>query len=213
MSRATGHLHEVRMPGESKTYRRARDRLLLAERNLRRDVEKVAALRRKLPKGGRVPEDYVFEEMSGRSDTGKIRQVRLSQLFGRHDSLIAYSFMYGPKAKNPCPMCTAMLDSLNGAASHISQRASLVVIAKSPIERILAFAKGRGWSGLRILSSANNSYNSDYFGEDDSGNQMPVLNVFRRSGDEIRHFYHSELLYVPGGNGMHPRHVDMIWPL
>ena len=52
----------VRFPGESADYRAARDALLAAERDLRQQVEQVAELRRKLPLGGELPEDYAFEE-------------------------------------------------------------------------------------------------------------------------------------------------------
>jgi predicted dithiol-disulfide oxidoreductase (DUF899 family) len=204
-------LHDMRMPGESKRYRQARERLLGAEIALRRQIEAVAQMRRKLPDGGLLAQDYEFDEMkAGRKRSSKIR---LSALFGAHDSLVVYSFMYGPNSKTPCPMCASMLDSLDGSAEHIGRRASLVVVAKSPIERVLALAKNRGWSRLRLLSSFDNSYNRDYFGETAEGNQMPAVNVFRKKNGAIRHFYHSELLYVPGDGNQHPRHVDMIWPL
>jgi len=123
----------MQFPNESKAYRAARNDLLKAEINLRRQIEKVAALRRSLPAGGEVTEDYVFD-----SERGK---VKLSQLFERGSALVAYSFMYGPKMQTACPMCTAMLDGLNGNAQHIGQRTNLVVIAKSPLERI---PEGRG---------------------------------------------------------------------
>jgi len=115
--------------------------------------------------------------------------------------------------ERPCPMCTAMLDGLNGSAQHIAQRTNLVVIAKSPIRRILDFAAERGWSNLRLLSSANNSYNRDYFGESAEGNQLPMLNVFVRRKGSIRHSYGTELLFAKADQGQNSRHVDAIWPL
>ncbi len=137
----------------------------------------------------------------------------MSELFGDKDTLVAYSFMYGPAMAKACPMCTSMLDGLNGQAPHIGQRVSLVVIAKSPLERIRAFARERGWSKLRLLSSAENTYNRDYYGEGPDGSQWPSLNVFVRQNGEIRHFYHTELLFPPAEPGQNHRHVDMIWPL
>jgi predicted dithiol-disulfide oxidoreductase (DUF899 family) len=115
--------------------------------------------------------------------------------------------------ERPCPMCTSILDGLQGNAQHIAQRASLVVIAKSPIERILAFARARGWSRLRLVSSHDNSYNRDYHAEAADGAQMPMLNVFRKDGGTIRHFYGTELLYAKEEAGQNARHVDLIWPL
>jgi predicted dithiol-disulfide oxidoreductase (DUF899 family) len=196
-----------RFPGESRTYRTARNKLLGAELKLRKHVEQVAAQRRKLPKGGKVPEDYEFDA-EGR------QKVRLSQLFERgKDTLILYSYMYGPGMKNPCPMCTAFLDSLDGAAPHIRQRASLAIVAKSPIERIAAFARPRGWRNLRLLSCAGNGYNRDYHGEAPDGSQNPSLNVFTRRDGAIRHFFHSELMFAKADKGQNQRHIDMAWPL
>jgi predicted dithiol-disulfide oxidoreductase (DUF899 family) len=194
----------MNFPNETPAYRAARNQLLESELNLRRQIEKVAAQRRTLPAGGEVPDDYAFE-----AETGK---VRLSQLFTRGDTLVAYSFMYGPKAEKPCPMCTSMLDGLDGSAAHIVQRVNLVVIARSPLERILAFAGGRGWRNLRLLSSAGNSYNRDYHGEDAEGRQWPMLNVFRNT-DRVRHTWGSELLDEKEEPGQNARHVDLLWPL
>lgn len=196
---------DLRFPNEPDEYRRARDRLLEAERSLRRHVEEVAALRRRLPAGGEVPEDYVFEGEEG--------PVKLSQLFRRGDTLVAYSLMYGPKMEKACPMCTAMLDALEGNAHHLAQRIDLVVIAKSPLSRIREHARSRGWRNLKLLSSQDNSYNRDYHGEDAEGGQMPMLNVFRKVEGKPRHFYGTELLHAPADPGQDPRHVDAIWPL
>jgi predicted dithiol-disulfide oxidoreductase (DUF899 family) len=189
--------------------------LLQAEIDLRRRVEDVAALRRQLPLGGEIPEDYVFEEGSADLNAQQgVQRVSLSQLFQRgKDTLAIYSFMFGPKMKAACPMCSSMLDSLNDAAVHAAQRMSLAVVAKSPLERIQTFARERGWNRLRLLSSAANNYNRDYYGENAEGGQQPSLNVFVRRGPKIRHFFHSELLLVPPEPGQNQRHVDMIWPL
>ena len=208
-------IHSERFPGESAQYRSARDKLLKAEMALRKNVEKVAAMRRELPQGGRVPQDYLFDEGLANPDgTESVRQVRLSELFLRPDkSLVVYSFMYGPAMAKACPMCTAMLDSLDGTAPHVTQRVNLVVVAKSPIERIRAYARERGWRKLRLLSSADNSYNHDYHGENEKGSQLPALNVFTRRGRTIHHAYCTELLFAPNEPGQHGRHVDPIWPL
>ena len=195
----------MKFPNEGKAYRTARGKLLRAELALRKRVEEVAALRRKLPAGGQVPEDYVFE-----SETGP---VRMSQLFIHGDTLVAYSFMYGPKMAKACPMCTSMLDGLDGNAHHIAQRTNLVVIAKSPLARIQEFARGRGWSSLQLLSSEANTYNRDYQGETAQGAQMPMLNVFIRKNGKLRHSYGTELLFAKSEPGQNARHVDPIWPL
>ena len=196
--------HAIRLPGETDDYRRARNELLAAERELRERMEAVAAKLRALPRGGRVPEDYVFDGPSG--------TVRLSSLFGSEKrSLVVYSFMYGPSMASPCPMCTSFLDGLDRAAQHLTQRIGLAVVARSPIERVAAFAATRGWSRLPLLSSARNTYNVDYAAETPDGAQLPACNVFVRQPDGVFHFWSAELLYLPGPG--HARHLDLLWPI
>jgi len=219
-------LHTVRFPGESDEYRRARDELLEAEIDLRRRTEGVAVKRRALPPGGAVPEDYRFEEVA---DSGG--EVLFSELFAAgRDTLVVYSFMFPrspgdtrpgpagstgklPLAETPCASCTSILDSLDGAAAHLSQRLNLVVVAKSDPQRIRSFARERGWRNLRLLSSRNNVYNRDYRAETTDGAQMPILNVFVRDGELLRHAWATELMFAPRDEGEDPRHVDTLWPI
>jgi len=218
----------ITFPGESAEYRAARDRLLTREIELRRATEAVAAARRELPPGGVVPDDYVFK---GAGADGNPTDVRLSELFapGR-DSLVIYSFMFPrhpsddrvgpdgetgrlPLAEGPCPSCAALLDQLDGAADHVRQRLNLVIVAKAPLERVLTFARERGWRRLRLVSSADNGFNRDYNAETPDGAQQPMLNAFHRDGRTIRHVWGSELFYAPSEPGQEPRHVGPLEPL
>jgi len=200
----------LKFPNERPDYREARDSLLKAEIDLRAQIERVAALRRGLPPGGALIQDYEFDEIGPDS---KIRKVKLSELFqGNKNSLFVYSLMYGPKMEHPCVMCSSIVDGLNGNARHISERINLAVVARSPIERIMEFARHRGWNRVRLLSSANNTYNADYFGETAAGDQYPMANVFVRKDGSINHFWGTEMLYN-GTNGQDPRHMDLMWPL
>ncbi|MDA1091073.1 MAG: DUF899 family protein [Proteobacteria bacterium] len=209
------NFHDKRLPGESDEYRTERNKLIVAEIELRKHIEDVAAQRRRLPMGGRLKEDYVFEEgPADLSDRQAVTRTPLSGLFADgKDSLVVYSFMYGPQAKTPCPMCTSLLDSLDGAAPHIGQRVNLAVVAKAPVQKIRDWAIERNWKNLRLLSSGGATYNADYFGETPDGDQIGVVNVFHRIGDAIHHTYNSELIFMPSEEGQNPRHVDPIWPL
>jgi predicted dithiol-disulfide oxidoreductase (DUF899 family) len=218
----------ITFPGESAEYRAARNHLLEREIELRRAMEAVAAARRGLPPGGLVPEDYVFQ---GQGADGSPTDVRLSELFAPGmDPLVIYSFMFPrdpgdkragpggetarlPLAEGPCPSCVALLDQLEGAVQHASQRVNLVVVAKAPLPRILTFAEERGWRGLRLLSSAGNGYNRAYLAETADGHQRPMLNVFHRNGETIRHFWGSELFYAPTDRDQDPRHVGTLEPV
>ena len=199
----------LRYPNESAEYRRARDELLAVEIELRTRVEAVAAQRRRLPLGGCVNEDYAFDALG---DDGRRRRVRLSELFaGGRSTLFVYGFMFGPHDEAPCPMCSAFLDGLDGNARHIAMRANLAVTARSPIERLAAFARERGWSNLPMLSSAGNTFQADYFAETPDGAQMPMANVFVRRAGTVHHFWGTELLYAGGDRD--PRHMDTMWAL
>ena len=201
----------VRFPGESESYRKARNELLEAETELRRNIEAVAEKRRMLPLGGAVPEDYVLDELGQDSN---VRKIRFSDLFAAgKDTLIVYSYMYGPSVAEPCPNCTSILDALDGQAPHVTQHVNLAVIAKSPITRILQFAHLRGWRNLRLLSSADCNYNRDYHAERPDGSQDSALSVFIRRDGATHHVYSAELQYSPSDPGQDPRHVDLIWPL
>ncbi len=206
-----GRFHDKRFPGEGEDYRAARDELLDAEMDLRRRTAAVAAQRANLPAGGKLKEDYVFEEADA---GGALSQTRFSELFAPgNDSLIVYGLMYTADDAAACPMCTAMLDSLDGTVPHAGDRLNLAVVAKAPVAKLVDWAAGRGWRNLRLLSSGATSYNSDYFAETPDGAQLPSLNVFRRTPDGIFHCYNSELFFAPTEEGQHPRHIDQIWPL
>jgi predicted dithiol-disulfide oxidoreductase (DUF899 family) len=221
---------DIAFPGESAEYRAARDELLVKEIDLRRQMEAVAATRRKLPPGGEVRQDYVFQ---GAGADGETMDLRLSELFAPgKDSLAIYSFMFprdpvdetpGPVREKetaklplheaPCPSCVALLDQLDGMVEHATQHVNFAVVAKSPLDRVLTWGRERGWRRLRLLSSADNTYNRDYLAETPDGTQRPMLNVFHRDGETIRHFWGSELFYAPSDPGEHPRHVGTLEPL
>jgi len=199
----------IRFPNESSAYRKARNKLLSSETKLRASVEAVAKERRKLPKGGELKEDYLFVEKVN----GETKKTRLSELFQNgHEALFIYSFMYSAKMKAACPMCTAILDGLDGQIPHIEQNISTAVIARHDIDTLSEFGRSRGWRNLRLLSSKDNRYNVDYYGEVD-GEQTTTANVFVRDGDTIRHYWNSELSYQPMMKGGHMRHLDLIWPM
>jgi predicted dithiol-disulfide oxidoreductase (DUF899 family) len=219
----------IAFPGESAAYRASRDRLLAKEIELRRAMEAVSVLRRELPPGGLIPEDYVFD---GVGPDGIPAKLKLSELFAPgKDSLVVYNFMFprypkddrpGPAEgatarlkleEGPCPSCVAFLDALDGAAKHVEGAGfNFVVIAKAPLDRLTTFAKERGWRNLRLLSAAGNSFKRDYLAETPEGFQMPMVTVFHRDGSEIRHFWSSEMLYAPADPGQDPRHAGTIEP-
>lgn len=156
-------------PGDSVEYGEARTALLIEEIELRWHIECVAEMRRSLPPGGEIG-DYKFVDKKG-------KQHGLAELFGKHDTLVSYFWMYGPERERPCPMCTAFLNSLDAAARDLTQRVALAVIGRSPVSRQLAFAVERGWRLLHFYQCVGDDFPTDYRGLRPNGEEWPQLDV------------------------------------
>ncbi len=197
----------IRHPNESGQYRRARQELLTKEIELRRQAEQVASLRRDLPPGGEVPADYRFVAEDG-SD------VSLMDLFGEHETLIIYSYMFGPQREGPCPMCTSLMGGLDHKIADIRQRVAIAFTARSPIERLIEAKAARGWSDLPVYSDSGGDYTRAYVSADDA--DMPAYNVFSRRDGVIRHFWSDEITGEMADPGQDPRgavEMDPLWLL
>ena len=212
----------IRFPGESSEYRRAREQLLESEGELRELTEQVAAQRRALPAGGLLREDYVFESAADGAD------VKFSELFAPgKDTLVIYNMMFPrwsedpragapggktaqlPLVEQPCPSCTSVVDGLEGAAFHLAARINLVVISKTDPARLGTYAQERGWRNIRLLSSRNNTFKRDYHAETSAGEQLPILMVFARDADGIHHTWASEMTFRRGDTSS----LDPVWPI
>ena len=194
-------MSELRYPNESREYRDARDSLLKDEQELIDKVKSVAEKRRNLPLGGQLKEDYVFQW----ANDGKVgKSVKFSELFEDKNTLLLYSWMYGPNWDHPCPSCTSLVDGFDRTCYSVTQDAAFVAIAKAPADRITAWAKQRGWSQIALVSGSESSYQADYKCQGDSDDmQWPVMHVFRRQDGKIFHFWGTELS---------ANHVDTVWP-
>jgi predicted dithiol-disulfide oxidoreductase (DUF899 family) len=193
----------AQFPNESAAYREARNRLLAQEIELRRKIESVADLRRALPEGGEVPEDYEFESEKG--------TVKLSQMFGDKDTLVLYSMMLGPQREKGCPMCTAMLTSWDGAAKNLRERVAIAVTARSPIARLVKFKEERGWRYLPMYSDLKGDYTRTYVNAEDA--DMPGLSIFTRRDGKMRHFWSGEMSGEMADPGQDPRGAPDLDPL
>lgn len=195
----------VRMPNESAEYRCARNALLAEEIELRRHIERVAALRRALPPGGEVRGDYRFEGVNG--------SVDLAGLFGDKQTLVVYSYMFGPQRERPCPMCTSLLSAWDGEARDIEQNVALAVVARSPLAKLLAFKKERGWQHLSLYTDLNGNFSRDYHAIADDGSDIPAFNVFTRRDGTIRLFWAGEMGGESADPGQDPRGAPDLMPL
>ncbi len=196
----------VRFPNETAEYRSARTALLAEEIELRRHIERVSSQRRALPPGGPVPDGYIFVTENG--------PRTFADLFGDKQTLVLYSYMFGPQRERPCPVCTSLLSAWDGTARNVTQLVAFGVIARSPIERLLAFKKERGWQNLNLYSDMTGDYTRAYVSAEDA--DAPALNVFTRRDGIIRHFWSGEMGPETADPGQDPRgapDIDPLWAI
>ena len=190
---------------ESEEYRRQREELRVAELDLIDHVERVAALRRKLP-AGTVVDDYELIDVASGD------HARLSDLFsapGR--ALVLYHFMYGKAQTEPCPLCTMWIDGYNAAAPHLTQNVDFAVVAAAEPTAVRAHAQSRGWSNLRLLSAADSTFKYDLGSEEADGTQTEWISVFTRGGDgTVRHAYSRGAQLA---DGRRERGIDLLSPV
>lgn len=198
--------NKTRHPNESAEYRRAREALLTEEIELRRHIERVAEMRRALPPGGEVTRAYEFSGESGK--------VTLPELFGNKQTLVIYSYMFGPQREKPCPMCTSFMSTWEAKLPDIEQRIAFAFVARSPIERLIEAKKARGWTRHKVYSDTSGDYTRDYVSATDA--DMPGYSVFTRRDGVIRHFWSGEMGQTMADPGQDPRGApdfDPLWTL
>jgi predicted dithiol-disulfide oxidoreductase (DUF899 family) len=198
--------NKIRFPNESAAYRHARNALLAEEIELRRHIERVAALRRQLPSGGEVTRDYRFE--------GEHGPVSLTDLFGDKKTLVIYSYMFGPQRQRPCPMCTSFMGTWEKKIPDIEQRVGFAMVARSPIARLVAAKQTRGWTNLKVYSDTSGDFTRDYVSAGDA--DVPGYTVFTRQDGTIRHFWSGEMSSEMADPGQDPRgapDMDPLWTI
>ena len=187
-----GTYRQTNLQNESAEYLTKREELRKAEIELMQTRERVAALRRSLPKGATI-QDYQFLEGPPTLQDGDepVTTKRLSELFTAPDrSLVIYHFMFGKQQTTACPMCTAWIDGYNGVAQHLAQTVDLAIVAAADPSTLRTYARNRGWDKLRLLSAGESTFKFDLGSEDAQGRQDSMISVFTRENDgTLRHFY------------------------
>jgi predicted dithiol-disulfide oxidoreductase (DUF899 family) len=183
---------ETNLTGDSADYLAKREELRLAEVELMKHNERIAALRRELPLGPALPE-YEFIEGTASLDVGDepLRSVKLSELFtSPNRPLVIYHLMFGKKQTKPCPMCTMWTDGFNGVAQHIAQTMDFAIVAAADPKALRDHARSRGWKSLRLLSAGTSTFKLELGSEDAEGGQDSTVSVFIKGADGfVRHFY------------------------
>jgi predicted dithiol-disulfide oxidoreductase (DUF899 family) len=200
---------EVPFPGASEAYRKAREALYAEEIEFRRHMTRLSEQRRALPPGPVIEKDYRFKDANG-------EDLRLIDLFGKHDALVTYFWMFGPQRERPCPMCTNWLGAVNGNAADIKQRVALKVIGRSPVPRQIAFAQERGWHDLDFVQTVGDDYARDIGVLKDDGSEWAAIIVFKRDGRKARLFWSAGMTPEMADPGEDPRQapdVASLWSI
>jgi predicted dithiol-disulfide oxidoreductase (DUF899 family) len=187
-----GAYRQTNLTNESAEYLQKREELRRAEIDLMRQRERVAELRRALPKGATIQNYGFLEGPASLADGDEpVTRVRLGELFTAPDrALVIYHLMFGKKQTTPCPMCTAWIDGYNGVAHHLAQNVDLAIVAAAEPAALRAHARNRGWDRLRLLSAGDSTFKYDLGSEDRSGGQDSTISVFTREADgTLRHSY------------------------
>ena len=178
----------------------ARLELLDKEKEFTRLRDELSERRRALPRV-RLEKEYVFDGPEGKRT--------LEELFAGRSQLIVYHFMFDPDWDEGCPNCSFWADGFDGAPQHLAHRdATMVLISRAPIEKLIAYRTRMGWR-IPWFSSSGNEFNFDFgasFTEDGGGTynfrdhhgrgEAPGLSVFLKADDGS--IYHTYSCYARG---------------
>ena len=174
MNKAREALPQVVSPGE---WLKAREELLVKEKDLTRALDALAAERRRLPMV-RIEKDYVFEAPRGKAS--------LVDLFEGRRQLIVYHFMFAP-GSNPCTGCSSFADNIGHLAHLRARDTSLVLVSRAPQAEIQPYKQRMGWT-VPWFSSYGSDFNYDFGVTTEEGESFG-LSVFLRDGETVYRTY------------------------
>jgi len=163
----------------------------------------VAEQRRALPLGGAVSKPYRFEGENG---------AAAFPICLATSRLLRSTVICMGQSASSLARC-ARLCFLPGTAKRPmwSSASRWWWLRRSPIERLAAFKKARGWRHLKLYSDPSGDYTRDYVSADDA--DVPAFNVFTRRDGTIRHFWSGEMGFGTADPGQDPRGAPDLMPL
>jgi predicted dithiol-disulfide oxidoreductase (DUF899 family) len=194
-------------PGASAEYLKAREALMAEEIEFRRHMGLLTEQRRALPPGPVIEKHYRFKDANG-------AEISFLDLFGKHDALVTYFWMFGPQRERPCPMCTNFLGAVNGNAADIKQRVGLKVLGRRPVSQQIAFAQERGWKNLDFVQTVGDDYARDIGALKNDGSEWAAIIVYKRDGNQVRLFWSAGMTPEMADPGEDPRQapdVAALW--
>src|SRR4029077_2098537 len=85
------------------------------------------------------------------------------------------------------------------------------MVARSPIDRLMAAKQARGWTRLKVFSDMSGDFTRDYVSANDD--DIPGYTVFTRRDGQIRHFWSGEMSGEMSDPGQDPRGAPDLDPL
>ena len=163
---------------DTETWRRELDALRVREKAATRELDAIAAQRRRLPMV-RMP-DYVLEGADG--------PVRLADVFGDVPQLITYHHMWFPGQEWQCPGCTGFTSQFTRLDGLRGFDARFVVVTQGPIDEALAYRRRVG-NTMDWYSTAGSPFGADVGAPPGGGF---AVNVFLRDGDTVYRTWHTD---------------------
>jgi predicted dithiol-disulfide oxidoreductase (DUF899 family) len=170
---------DVRPPiVDADTWRRQLDELRRREKAATRELDAIAAQRRRLPMVA-LP-DYTLQGEEG--------PVRLVDVFDGRSQLITYHHMWSPGTEWQCGGCTGFTSQFTRLDFLTAYDARFVIVTQGPIEEALAYKEKVG-NQMTWYSTADSSFGTDVDAPPGGGFGV---NVFLRDGDSVYRTWHTD---------------------
>jgi predicted dithiol-disulfide oxidoreductase (DUF899 family) len=162
---------------DEQVWQRELEALRIREKAATRELDAIAAMRRRLPMVA-MP-DYVLEGENG--------PVGLAEIFDGKSQLIVYSHMWSPGEEWQCSGCTGMTSQYTRLEFLANYDARFVIVTQGPIDEALEY-KRRVGNQMTWYSTANSSFGADVGAPPGGGFG---LNVFLRDGNQVYRTWHT----------------------
>lgn len=163
---------------DAESWRRELDALRVREKAATRELDAIAAQRRRLPMV-QLPE-YTL--------VGKDGPVRLADVFDGKRQLIVYSHMWFEGKEWQCPGCTGYTSQFTRLDFLDPYDARFVIVTQGPIDEALEY-KERTGNRMEWYSTADSPFGEDIGAPKGGGF---AVNVFLRDGDTVYRTWHTD---------------------
>ena len=163
---------------DAATWRRELDALRIREKAATRELDAIAAQRRRLP----------MVELPEYTLVGKNGPVTLAEMFQGKRQLITYNHMWQTGAEWQCAGCTGYTAQFTRLDFLEPYDARFVIVAQGPIDELLAYRDKVG-NRMEWYSTADSPFGTDMGAPPGAGF---AVNVFIRDGDTVYRTWHSD---------------------